>query len=71
MDESCMNVLEEELYTESGDCFCVETSIGNCNSNTCVCLCFDSSHDSNTCSYFNFAESKSSNVHVANCVEIC
>ena len=64
VDQSCMNVLDNELYDE---CNRVETSIGNGNPNACVCLCGDSSHVSNmcSCSCFKYAELKFSNdLHV-------
>ena len=60
MDESCENVLDDELYSEYYDsCNLVETSIENGNSNTCSYLCANLSK----CVHLN--DSKSSAMYVA------
>ncbi|KAL5248359.1 hypothetical protein ACHWQZ_G017516 [Mnemiopsis leidyi] len=62
MDESCLNVLDDELYSEYDDCCSVETSIENGNCNTCSYQC------DNCWESVQAVGTEFSNMHVANSV---
>ena len=62
IDESCLNVLDDELYSEYDDCYSVETSIENGNCNTCSYQC-DNRWESEQA-----VGTEVSNMHVANSV---